>query len=1461
MPNSLLTTASIDRLRLIDIWPVLDPLDLALGEQTGLGTDAPVLLLPVGLSARFSTDRTQLRVRIQPDTVHVDNHQYTLTADERRLGDEFWQAAAADGGDRAAAWHRLVTSVGTSPRSVNRAMWIVRGTDPAGASPAGEPDQRCMAMPDRWLVIAWNGTAVAGHAISAPVARDLPVDAPREDTPLHEWLTDFATAETMGMAVTITFATPTDRLDLLLAVGLRGQASADDTVAEVERLLGAHRYTGGLEFLAQGTPTNNTPQTRAAWRSDPDPDLAVARELDPAPVVPVVPGSNVEVLATALGVPATGALRSLWLGERAEQDHAKAMLQLLWPVTGGEFLQVLLTDNVGKGKMIPSSVEAFARDHATNYVRARGPLPVLRVGRQPYGVLPATSLKRWAPHGAEPAELSGLHRRLQSWWPFWEAAADTLPRVGHLVSPSGGGAAQVVAEILGQSPVPDPTGYVAWTVLPPNFSYSIDPNLFGNPVSGDLATGLVGTAWHAMIADVKLATKRPAAVICPVADENTAARLAALAAINRDYAALQAFPADPTDLVTQVAQRSLLRSMDRDLQDFAGELGLRVADELRLGDAVLQTAVIGDLDAVMLPSIDRLTVAQIGIVDDAVAPDTTISEMLINPDLVSAVLGPARTPAPEHADAVAGLGVLSGLGADDLTLLFGETIDLYSNRYDAWVTSLATRRLATLRAARPTGVHLGGYGWLVNLEARERTVVADPPPGVSATEPTPLFDLIGDAGAVHAPSVQHAATAAVLRHGDLGDRAEGLGLGDTERRFDLTSASARRARWLIEAMEAGQPFAALLGYRVERLLQDLGLAEVIDPVRRACPLVNGEAVDHAENALTIPPHDVVDGLTLWRRLTGDLAPDGLPPLPALPADVQRDLAFSVDAVADLLVVDGVHNIVGGDHARAQATLTGLAWGEAPSSDLRSLTEMRDRLSIPVLLAAVVTDAAPRAGWAPNRPRALVAPAAEAFAQRMLPDPSTCLVTVEREGQDPVDVAVADLGVCALDVVNDGPATGETGSLLEARLLAAAGSGAVRLASVPAVGPAPAPADGRCGWPQLRALARRVRAALASARPLTADDLVVEQPQPVAPSAEAAGSVAACRAAVDAQLAALQPAVEALRALVDAADAAESDGDLPTADVAALRSTLSALEPFGVGGSVPLPSDDVLGCARTALVHGAAAAGERANLTTAGQRVVEGAPIPSGQADGAMARLAQVARTALGDATVMAPIVDLPGGTGPDAAPTSDELTDWIGELGEVRATTRGAMALWLAAEALGGAAPELVGLQYPAQPGESWVGGYRGAPRPWTPPRSVRRAMVYERLGDAAATGRGLVLDSWAEEIPVPDDETTGLAVHINASDARPPQNWLLAVPPDPAVGEWRLGDLVAILTETLELARFRASEPPADLPQRQVLPLVYIPDGIEGTSSFSDIFSSVLNSAAISSLTVAHMKGFGDGE
>ena len=48
------------------------------------------------------------------------------------------------------------------------------------------------------------------------------------------------------------------------------------------------------------------------------------------------------------------------------------------------------------------------------------------------------------------------------------------------------------------------------------------------------------------------------------------------------------------------------------------------------------------------------------------------------------------------------------------------TLDLSAHRLDAWITSFATKRLATMRAARRKALYVGGYGWVENLRPAPR---------------------------------------------------------------------------------------------------------------------------------------------------------------------------------------------------------------------------------------------------------------------------------------------------------------------------------------------------------------------------------------------------------------------------------------------------------------------------------------------------------------------------------------------------------------------------------------------------------------------------------------------------------------------------------------------------------------------------------------------------------------------
>jgi hypothetical protein len=193
----------------------------------------------------------------------------------------------------------------------------------------------------------------------------------------------------------------------------------------------------------------------------------------------------------------------------------------------------------------------------------------------------------------------------------------------------------------------------------------------------------------------------------------------------------------------------------------------------------------------------------------------------------------ASDPGPEVTELRDALQVLAGTDAPTLERHLAGTLDATSHRLDAWVTSLASRRLAEIRAQHPTGVMIGGYGWVENLRK------ATPPAGAPATpdEPAPLVVNPADPGFIHAPSLNQASAAALLRNAHLahgGDEGSAYAV-------ELTSARVRLAQHLFDGVRQGQPLGGLLGYVFERGLYEAGLDVFIDDFRALAPLAGGPA--------------------------------------------------------------------------------------------------------------------------------------------------------------------------------------------------------------------------------------------------------------------------------------------------------------------------------------------------------------------------------------------------------------------------------------------------------------------------------------------------------------------------------------------------------------------------------------------------------------------------------------------
>ncbi|HSM88025.1 MAG TPA: hypothetical protein VLT16_17855 [Candidatus Limnocylindrales bacterium] len=399
---------------------------------------------------------------------------------------------------------------------------------------------------------------------------------------------------------------------------------------------------------------------------------------------------------------------------------------------------------------------------------------------------------------------------------------------------------------------------------------------------------------------------------------------------------------------------------------------------------------------------------------------TTLGEYILLPSVLRNAVETA-----DLRETVDALDFLKGTSTAALERLFAEHIDCCTYRLDAWKTGLTTARLEEMRAPgreeAPGGLYLGAYAWLEDLRPNPQPlspVKLDANLAAVFQRPAdaPLQHDSANSGYIHAPSLNHAAAAAILKNAY---KVNASPANPDAMAVNLSSDRVRRAMEVLEGIRNGQTLPALLGYRFERGLHDEhNLAEVdkfIYPLRQAFPLVakklKSTAPDDKTDITLLEARNVIDGVKLVEqiRTSGQKSypfgmpsgpgPDQLPPAGAqeqIALDAEADALMDLyDALADLVMAESVYQVVQGNFDRAAANTTAFSKGGHPP-EAEVVNTPRSGISLTHRVALHLdpgADPGASPSSVPMTPRARAEAPLNLWLAGRLPDPADVVVRV------------------------------------------------------------------------------------------------------------------------------------------------------------------------------------------------------------------------------------------------------------------------------------------------------------------------------------------------------------------------------------------------------------------------------------------------------------------------------------
>lgn len=1049
-----------------------------------LNDRTPFLFIPIRIETRFidiGRQQNELWVRVYPDDIAVHTHEKILTDKEVEEGEKYWialfKAQKTDGANledsKKAAWSTIADLF-----SPQRAAWVGQQTKPVNWAQADvtEVEQldfpehdltkndswsrapRTNLMPDRFVVMLYQGDMIVKEVVGNVIPDELllgpdPMEAKdafiKQDGKLQfgdafNWTSDFSKAVEVGMGFKIPVSVDEAQKGFtkVLVLGLYLSSDENESKTAIEELIDNHHYSPkGFSLVKQGSPTNNTDESGSGYtKNDPFNDTSFFVETG-KPLFDETDDCDGKNLADALGINYTP-LQYILNSDGGDYRRAVAMNTALYPGTLGYYFDSMLP-------VLSENNEDKLREFFTKHVTGQGPLPAIRVGNQPYGILLTSDFSNWKWTERDNTFglpfLNGLLTTIQKYHAIWLSLLNQIPytgKPGKETDPSG-----TLMNILGLQPAS--VSFYQRVAYSTDYLNTLDAFKYGGKYYADMAKNfiskndvllflqslgfsgsvtqllrLVYQHYHTTLDAANLVDNVPLSEKEGIRFYDTALQKNYLHWLSEATSTTVMEQQDfggkpkPNALLYLNLRRSLLLQLHKAAVRWFGKRRIDVKDTMKATNFH---------NILVEPTLTKWETMKAKV--QVAEPNHVFKNLSIADYLLTK--GRDEEEAAYVGDMRQSLKELANASTAQLERCFTGHIDTCSYRLDAWQTGLFHLRLKSQRSAvideqqtNKQGIYLAAFGWVEDLKPAARKIATENiPDKLKPANGAPLYEYDDNNGFVHAPSINQAAAAAVLRSGYVShaktDKPEVMSV-------NLSSERVRRALFILQGIRNGQQLEALLGYQFERALHDaassdqsvIRLNEYIYNFRDKFPL-QLHYIQQQGTGLpieAIPANNVVNGLRL-SEATGD-TPYGAIGSVASASEAEKviirrekdKLADTLDAVKDLLLSESVYQLVQGNFDRSGAVINALKDTSVPPEIDVIQTPRASQLSFTNRVTVQFDPGMAANPWAgvPMTTRAIMEPGLNNWLGGVLGQPDQIFFRVAHLDADGNEIAAEDI---------------------------------------------------------------------------------------------------------------------------------------------------------------------------------------------------------------------------------------------------------------------------------------------------------------------------------------------------------------------------------------------------------------------------------------------------------------------